>query len=128
MQSLYIEKACEACELADYVLELERMLSEHCLESSKMAERRIESSNPATLWKLEIQHYGKITCNFVEKVLAKKHKRTVPLCLSHSLASLLIYHFPLCNYLAKKSILSLHKGFNLIGGINKQVDADFWHN
>lgn len=47
LQSLYIEKACEARELADYVLELERMLSEHCLESSKMAERRIESSNPA---------------------------------------------------------------------------------
>jgi len=25
----------------------------------------------ATLWKMEMQHYGKITCNFVEKVLAK---------------------------------------------------------
>jgi hypothetical protein len=47
LQNLYIEKACEARELADYVLELERMLSEHGLESPKMAERRIESSNPA---------------------------------------------------------------------------------
>jgi hypothetical protein len=25
----------------------------------------------ATLWKMELQHYGKITCNFKEKVLAK---------------------------------------------------------
>ena len=25
----------------------------------------------ATLWKMELQHYGKITCNFQEKVLAK---------------------------------------------------------
>jgi len=25
----------------------------------------------ATLWKMEMQYYGKITCNFVEKVLAK---------------------------------------------------------
>lgn len=47
LQNLYIEKACEARELADYVLELERMLSEHGLESSKMAERRIESVDPA---------------------------------------------------------------------------------
>jgi hypothetical protein len=25
----------------------------------------------ATLWKMELQYYGKITCNFYEKVLAK---------------------------------------------------------
>lgn len=47
LQNLYFEKACEARELAEYVLELERILSEHGLESSKMAKRRIESSNPA---------------------------------------------------------------------------------
>ncbi|MDW7684880.1 MAG: hypothetical protein SCK29_12285, partial [Bacillota bacterium] len=47
LQNLYIEKACEAYELAEYILELERMLSAHGLESSKMIERRIESSNPA---------------------------------------------------------------------------------
>ncbi len=46
LQNLYIEKACEARELADHLLELERMLSEHGLESSKMAERRKESANP----------------------------------------------------------------------------------
>jgi len=27
----------------------------------------------ATLWKMELQHYGKITCNFQEKVLAKNN-------------------------------------------------------
>jgi hypothetical protein len=47
LQNIYIEKACEAHELAEYILELERMLSEHGLESSKMLERRIESANPA---------------------------------------------------------------------------------
>ncbi len=46
LQNLYIKKACEARELADYILELERMLSEHGLDSSKMTERRIESVNP----------------------------------------------------------------------------------
>lgn len=46
LQNLYAEKACEVRELADYILELERMLSEHGLESSKMAERRVESANP----------------------------------------------------------------------------------
>ena len=25
----------------------------------------------ATLWKMELQYYGKITCNFFQKVLAK---------------------------------------------------------
>jgi len=30
----------------------------------------------ATLWKMELQHYGKITCNFQEKVLAKNRLRT----------------------------------------------------
>lgn len=44
LQNLYIEKACEARELADYILKLESMLSEHGLESAKMAERRIESA------------------------------------------------------------------------------------
>jgi len=46
LQNLCIEKACEAHELAEYILELERMLSAHGLESSKIAKRRIESSNP----------------------------------------------------------------------------------
>lgn len=42
LQNLYIEKACEARELSEYVAYLERMLSEHGLESVQMAERRIE--------------------------------------------------------------------------------------
>lgn len=43
LQNLYIEKAYEACELEDYIAELEHILSEHGLESSKMSERRIEN-------------------------------------------------------------------------------------
>ncbi len=31
----------------------------------------------ATLWKMELQHYGKITCNFQEKVLAKNRQRDI---------------------------------------------------
>ena len=40
LQNLYIEKAREVRKLEDYVTELERILSEHGLESSKMSERR----------------------------------------------------------------------------------------
>ena len=46
LQNLFIEKAYEARELSEYILELERTLSEHGLESSKTAERRIELANP----------------------------------------------------------------------------------
>lgn len=42
LHNLYIEKTCEARNLEEYVAELEHMLSEHGLESSRMAERRIE--------------------------------------------------------------------------------------
>lgn len=41
LQNLYIAKAREAQELADYVAELERMLSEHGLQSAQMADKRI---------------------------------------------------------------------------------------
>lgn len=41
LQNLYIEKSREARDLEDYVAELEQILSEHGLESSRMAERRI---------------------------------------------------------------------------------------
>jgi len=41
LQSLYIEKSSEVRELEEYVAELENMLSEHGLESSRMAKRRI---------------------------------------------------------------------------------------
>ncbi|OPL10245.1 MAG: hypothetical protein AVO34_11610 [Firmicutes bacterium ML8_F2] len=44
LRNLYIEKCCEARELSDYVAELEHMLSENCLESPKMAKRRIDLS------------------------------------------------------------------------------------
>ena len=40
LQNLYIEKFREVRELEDYVTELERMLSEHGFESSKMSERQ----------------------------------------------------------------------------------------
>lgn len=40
LQDLYIEKSREARDLEDYVAELEQILSEHGLESSKMSERR----------------------------------------------------------------------------------------
>ena len=42
LQNLCIEKFCEVRELTEYVAELERILSEHGLESPRMAERRIE--------------------------------------------------------------------------------------
>jgi hypothetical protein len=45
LQQLYIEKSCEACDLEEYVTELENMLLEHGLESSRMAKRRIECEN-----------------------------------------------------------------------------------
>lgn len=40
LQNLYIEKSREAHDLEDYVAELEHILSEHGLESSRMSERR----------------------------------------------------------------------------------------
>lgn len=40
LQNLYIEKSREARDLEDYVAELEQILSEHGLESSRMSERR----------------------------------------------------------------------------------------
>ena len=40
LQNLYIEKVCVVRELSDYVVDLERMLSEHGLESPRMAERQ----------------------------------------------------------------------------------------
>ena len=40
LKTLYIEKAYEARELANYVEELERILLEHNIESSKVAEKR----------------------------------------------------------------------------------------
>ena len=40
LQHLYIEKSREVHDLEDYVAELEQMLSEHGLESSRMSERR----------------------------------------------------------------------------------------
>jgi len=40
LQNLYIEKSREAHDLEDYVAELEKILAEHGLESSRMAERR----------------------------------------------------------------------------------------
>lgn len=42
IQSLYIEKSCEMHDLQEYIDELEQILSEHGLESSKMVERRIK--------------------------------------------------------------------------------------
>jgi len=44
LQSLYIEKAYEVRELSEYAAQLERILSEHGLETPKMAERRVELS------------------------------------------------------------------------------------
>lgn len=41
LKNLYIEKSCEARDLKEYVAELEQMLSDHGLESSRMAKRRI---------------------------------------------------------------------------------------
>jgi hypothetical protein len=47
LQDLYIEKFREARELEEYAAELEQILSEHGLESSRMAKHRIEDeANP----------------------------------------------------------------------------------
>lgn len=40
LQNLYIEKCRETIDLEEYVAELEHMLSEHGLESSRMSQRR----------------------------------------------------------------------------------------
>jgi hypothetical protein len=40
LQNLYIEKSREVRDLKDYIVELEHILSEHGLESSRMSERR----------------------------------------------------------------------------------------
>lgn len=42
LQNLYAEKCYELRELSDYVTELEQILTENGLESSKMRERRLE--------------------------------------------------------------------------------------
>jgi len=42
LKNLYIEKSCEARDLKEYIAELEHMLSDHGLESFRMAKRRIE--------------------------------------------------------------------------------------
>jgi len=42
LKTLYIEKAYEARELADYVEELERILMEHNIESSRIVEKKNE--------------------------------------------------------------------------------------
>jgi len=42
LRNLYIEKSCEARDLKEYVAELEQILLDHGLESSRMAERRID--------------------------------------------------------------------------------------
>lgn len=42
LKNLYIEKSCEARDLKEYVAELEQMLSDHGLETSRMAKRRID--------------------------------------------------------------------------------------
>ena len=41
LQNLYTAKACEVQELTGYVAELERILSEHGLETARMVQRRI---------------------------------------------------------------------------------------
>ncbi len=45
LQNLYIERSYEVYDLKEYITELERMLSEHGLESSNMAKRRIENAS-----------------------------------------------------------------------------------
>lgn len=45
LQELYFEKSCETRELLEYVTELERLLSEHGLESARMLEKRIALSD-----------------------------------------------------------------------------------
>lgn len=42
LQGIYIEKCWEVHDLEEYVVELEAILSKHGLESSRMAERRIQ--------------------------------------------------------------------------------------
>jgi hypothetical protein len=42
LQSLYIEKSCELRNLKEYVAELEQLLLDHGLESSRMVKRRTE--------------------------------------------------------------------------------------
>lgn len=41
LQALYFDKSCETRELLEYITELERLLSEHGLESASMFEKRI---------------------------------------------------------------------------------------
>lgn len=45
LQELYFEKSCETRELLEYVTELERLLSEHGLESARMLEKKITLSD-----------------------------------------------------------------------------------
>lgn len=45
LKEMYFEKSCETHELLEYVAELEHILLEHGLESSKMAKKRIALSN-----------------------------------------------------------------------------------
>jgi len=49
LQNLYIEKLCEARNLEEYVAELEHILSEHGLESSRMAKQRIKNEEELLL-------------------------------------------------------------------------------
>lgn len=42
LQNLYIEKFCEARDLAEYVAELEHILSQHNLQSSRMSEQQLK--------------------------------------------------------------------------------------
>ena len=41
----------------------------------------------ATLWKLEMQQYGKITCIFLEKVLAKRDHAVLQTILTFTVVS-----------------------------------------
>lgn len=50
LKTLYIEKSCEAPDLEEYVDELEQMLLDHGLESSRMAQQRIEMLNRTTIF------------------------------------------------------------------------------
>lgn len=43
LQNLYMEKLREVRDLEEYITELEHMLSEHGLESSRMAEHRLDA-------------------------------------------------------------------------------------
>lgn len=44
LQNLYMEKHREVRDLEEYITELEHMLSEHGLESSRMAEHRLDAN------------------------------------------------------------------------------------